>query len=340
MLSAKGGARLVPLAALLLLSALRAYSADQAPAVLQVLAPAGGTADRELEEVIGEFLAIEVERAGLRALRPRAAGRDLFTAAAALDATYVLSGVYTRTGQTVEIVLQWHDVAERRLIAETRGRGRLDLQLDAVLVLAVGELLDAAGARQPRRDDPDPASSVTAAAGVAGPVMPGGPAPEETPVKHWMTAVSAAPFLVSGDASDYLKLGVMPGLFAGRRVRAGEGVLAFGLHAGYGWFLTEGELESARIQVLPAGAEVRYEAAGASPFAFYLRAAAGPAVLSLDSGDGWRRKTTIFVSAGIGVVFALTPTYGFSLDTSYTLVSEAAFPLGGFTPALSTYMRF
>ena len=135
--------------------------------------------------------------------------------------------------------------------------------------------------------------------------------------------------------------GAMPSASAAYRIRLPAGTVAVGVATGYGRFLTQGELEDVNIEVIPIGADARYEIGDVGSLLIYFRAAAGPALLRFQPAEGgWLTKLVPFALVGIGVGIPLAGPFGLTFETSYSIYLEKDNPIMGFTPAVGTYVRW
>ncbi len=333
------------LAALLCLLAAFAAAADAAPRVLQIVQPQAGERDLELQEILTRFLRIELERAGLLPIpsdqdKPIAGARRLAALAAEQKARFVLIATYLRSGQDVELELQWLDPDSSRVAATEQRTAPINLELDGVVASAARVLLDRTGARRERVEVVEKPQTVERPVPLPPAISAAGVAPPE-PFRPFESTIAFSAVLTTGFASDYFKYGFMPSAFAGYRVRVPRAALALGLSAGYNSFVTEDAVEETGIETVPIGAEARYEYGGSGPLLVYLRAAAGPALLRFQPvGGDWLVKLVPFGIAGIGVGIPLTDLFGITVEASYSVYLEKAQPIMGFTPSIGTYVRW
>ncbi len=343
------------IAALLLGATASVVAADDPAArVVQVVGPQRGDQDTQLQEILTSFLSIEVERAGLSPVRPEDGQAAVTGAPAALSALaarqqarYVLVASYLRRGQQVFLDLRWFDSSSATVVANEQRVAAIDLDLDTALGSAAKALLDASGARRSRvLPSPDTVGAASAqAAPPASAQIPAAiaqaPAGRQESFTRFISSLSLSGVLVTGFASDYFKYGLMPSFFVGYRVALGAGVLAAGAGAGYGLFLTQGDLADIEIEAIPVSAGVRYELGGGGSLIVYLRAEAGPAMLRVrPSGGSAVSKIVPFGVAGIGIGVPLTGSIGFTFETSYSVYVESQNPIQGFTPAVGSYVRW
>jgi len=289
---------------------------------------------------------------------------------------YILITEYGSRGTDLEIRLAWYDPQTGEKTVEVIRRGRKDLVLDKLIRQALSELLSAVAdslADLPMREIlPENASAAATTAGLIGkpgPESSGHGDSEQTPItggsppaavpslpdaeinqpheltiaerqRHFEIGVGCAPFIATGAASEYFKLGILPSLnlnylFQGERNR-----FALGLYAGMNIFRASGAAASAETYLVPLGLNLRYEL-GVERFPCVMfGASAGPALFAMNtSSTGMLFGLTFYVRGTLGVRLPIGRTFALIIEAGYDFYWEQPHPIMGFSPALSTTFR-
>jgi hypothetical protein len=294
-------------------------------------------------------------------------------------ADYVLLSEYANRGQELEVSMVWYDPRTGERLQEVTRRGRKDLVLDKMIREVVSELLSAVEpslADLPIRELPaeqslfQPASvgTVSGAASSAGPASghapqhlpsPGGVSPRplppsegggseegtasaegSQPVKHFEIALGFAPFVTTGAASEYFKLGMLPSmslsyLFQGQLMRLG-----LGLYGGVNIFTAVGSVASSDNLIVPIGLNLRYEIGNERYPCVQFGISGGPALLVMDSTtNGMLAGLTFYGRGSLGVRLPLGRTFGLALEAGYDVYWEQPSPIMGFSPSVLTTIR-
>ncbi len=292
---------------------------------------------------------------------------------------FILLTEYASRGQELEIRMAWYDPKNGEKTEEVIRRGRKDLVLDKIIREALNELLTAVESSldtlEPREFVPiDPSvesvntglngnigSSDSAASGrmeppaslptedrndSLQPALPGVETPKsESPQvsekkKHFELALGCAPFIATGAASEYFKLGVMPVLnlsylFQGELSRFG-----LGLYGGMNYFTATGDLASAETFLIPTGVSLRYEIGSERYPSVIFGITSGPALLMMISSTNETfLGLTFFGRGSLGVRLPIGRTFAFLIEAGYDFYWEQPRPIMGFSPSVSTTIR-
>lgn len=320
--------------------------APQAPTVLVLTRALDSEAEKTFQTVVAESLRLALERGGLAV---RQDSRPAATEAAALpppwsslpEVEHLVAAEYGLVGSELELRLAWYPRGKKEPSATLTRRGRMDLALDRVILLAAEELLrgvnPALGAVRPPVTGP-------AVAVIAPPASP--PLPPEGSAgigdrrKRLEIGLGAGPFVTTGAASEYFKLGIMPVLNASFLLRGETRRLGLGLYAGANLFDAEGSLESASALLAPLGAAVRYELGRSSAPLIVLGLSAGPALISMDTSGGERLTgLTVYGRGSLGIRLPVGEVFGIAAEAGYDIYWERPYPIMGFCPAVYASMR-
>jgi hypothetical protein len=293
-------------------------------------------------------------------------------------ADFVLLSEYANRGQDLELRMVWYDPQTGERLQEVTRRGRKDLVLDKMIREVVSELLVAAGdslADLPLRELPaeqslfvpvgvgngsevgSTANQVDGHAGTlpsteSNPPRPQPPSDGGNPAngmmsiqepqgeKHFEIALGCAPFVTTGVASEYFKLGVLPSLslsyiFQGRLMR-----LALGLYSGLNYFSASGTVASASNFIIPLGLSLRYEIGNERHPSVQFGISSGPALFLMNStANGLLAGLTFYGRGSLGVRLPLGSTFGVTIEAGYDVYWEQPNPIMGFSPSVLTSIR-
>ncbi len=294
-------------------------------------------------------------------------------------ADFVLLSEYASRGQDLEIRMVWYDPQTGERLEEVTRRGRKDLVLDKMIREVVSELLAAVeGSLEdlPLRELPAEqslfqpvtvgtgsgvASSPDTVSGHAAHTLPstggnslrpappseGGGTPKGTPpaeerqaVKHFEIALGCAPFVTTGVASEYFKLGLLPSfsanyLFQGQLMRLG-----LGLYGGVNIFTATGSVASSDNYIIPLGLNLRFEIGSESHPCVQFGISSGPALFLMNStANGMLSGLTFYGRGSLGVRLPVGSTFGITIEVGYDVYWEQPSPIMGFSPSVLTGIR-
>jgi hypothetical protein len=269
----------------------------------------------------------------------------------------------------------WYDPRSGEQLQEVTRRGRKDLVMDRMIREVVSDLLAAVEpsiADLPMRELPaeqvlfqpvtagDGAGGASSTNSVTGhaprllpspdgdsprPALPsedGGAAGADQPPsgKHFEIALGCAPFVTTGAASEYFKIGVLPSLslsylFQGQLMR-----LALGLYTGVNWFAATGSVASSDNFIIPLGGSLRFEIGGERQPSVQFGISSGPALFLMDStANGMLTGLTFYGRGTLGVRLPLGGTFGVTIEAGYDVYWEQPTPIMGFSPSVLTTIR-
>lgn len=301
---------------------------------------------------------------------------DLLQTASDKQVDFILLTEYASRGSDLEIRMAWYDPKSGEKTQEVIRRGRKDLVLDKIIREALNELLagveSSLSSLEPRQISVSESPVVASAAGFNSSAADGGatvpnasaiqppaagaqmPAPSipgstvapasGTPasgrVRHFELAVGCAPFVATGVASEYFKLGVMPAVNLSYLLQGKISRLALGLYGGLNAFTAAGDLSSAQTFLIPVGASVRYEIGAQNYPSAVFGIAAGPALLMMNSSsDDTLLGLTVFGRGTLGVRLPIGSTFAVVIEAGYDVYLEQPQPIMGFSPAVFTTIR-
>jgi hypothetical protein len=294
-------------------------------------------------------------------------------------ADYVLLSEYANRGQELEIHMVWYDPQSGERLEEVTRRGRKDLVLDKMIREVVSDLLAAVEPSLedlPMRElpveqtlfQPVPVGTISGGASSANPANEHAPqnlpsaegssprpnppsgsgssekgdasAEEPRAVKHFEIALGCAPFVTTGVASEYFKLGVLPSvsfsyLFQGQLMRLG-----LGLYGGVNMFTATGSVASADNFIIPVGLNLRYEIGDERHICVQFGISGGPALFLMNStANGTLTGLTVYGRGTLGVRLPLGRTFGVTIEAGYDVYWEQPSPIMGFSPSVLTSIR-
>jgi hypothetical protein len=259
--------------------------------------------------------------------------------AEAHGATAVLVCRYGVEGQRMDVTLGWYDAATDASAAVVQATGRMDLNLDDVILNALDQILakmhgeiQAISARHPMDSSPavrtaglsrGAAITTTSAGTVSGP-------------RHRVLLCGGfAPFLPTGAAAYYFTLGYLPSLLASVFVDTSVGPIGLGLYAGMDCFTATGFQDYANTYLIPLGVDVRYELGNAHLRPFF-HVAGGPALLVMVTGaQGTVTDVLPFMKSGIGLEVMVTRGMGINALADYDVYFEMPYLVTGFSPSIN-----
>jgi hypothetical protein len=290
---------------------------------------------------------------------------------------FILLTEYASRGQELEIRMAWYDPQSREKTQEVIRRGRKDLILDKTIREALNELLLAVQSSldnlEPREFVPADGSAAAFNAGyhtngaangaatAGGPLLPVGPGidgtlpapavpgsgstqPDAEQVqerkRHFDLGVGFAPFVATGAASEFFKLGLMPVVQASYLFQGETGRVALGLYGGLNFFSADASFGSAETFLIPMAVSLRYEVGGEHSPSVLFGIYSGPALLMMDDEAGETLLGfTVFGRGSLGVRLPVGRTMALLVEAGYDLYWEQPRPIMGFAPAVFTTMR-
>jgi hypothetical protein len=295
-------------------------------------------------------------------------------------ADFVLLTEYANRGQELEIRMVWYDPQSGEQLQEVTRRGRKDLVLDKMIREVVSELLTAVEpviADLPMRELPaeqalfQPVTAGTGAGGASSTNTVNGHAPQTLPSqdgapprpappaegggtaggaaeteeprrsKHFDIALGFAPFIATGTASEYFKLGIMPVVNLSYLFQGDVSRFGLGIYGGVNTFTAAGNLSTAQTYLIPAGVSLRYEIGGERYPAVVFGIASGPALMLMTkevTGEALM-GLTFFGRGTLGVRLPIGGTFAVLIEAGYDVFWEEPQPIMGFSPAVYTTIR-
>lgn len=290
---------------------------------------------------------------------------------------FILLTEYASRGRELEVRMAWYDPQSGEKTEEVIRRGRKNLVLDKVIREALNELLVAVESSidslEPREfipvDNPVPAATADfktsgAVRGVAtnpaqvqpyspgsngeipSPLLPGSeairPGVESAPERkrHFEIGLGCAPFVATGAASEYFKLGVMPVLNLSYLFQGDLSRFGLGLYGGLNYFTATGGLASAETFLIPMGVSLRYEIGSERYPSVIFGITAGPALMMMISSTNETfLGLTFFGRGSLGVRLPVGRTFALVIEAGYDFYWEQPHPIMGFSPSVSTTIR-
>ena len=290
---------------------------------------------------------------------------------------FILLTEYASRGRELEIRMAWYDPQSGEKTEEVIRRGRKDLVLDKIIREALNELLVAVensiDSLEPREFIPvdNPVSATTADFKTSGaangaatnparvqpyspgsnndipsPLLPGSeanrPGVESAPERkrHFEIGLGCAPFVATGAASEYFKLGVMPVLNLSYLFQGDLSRFGLGLYGGLNYFTATGDLASAETFLIPMGVSLRYEIGSERYPSVIFGITSGPALLMMISSTNETfLGLTFFGRGSLGVRLPVGRTFALLIEAGYDFYWEQPHPIMGFSPSVSTTIR-
>ena len=291
-------------------------------------------------------------------------------------ADFVLLSEYSNRGQELEICMVWYDPQTGERLQEVTRRGRKDLVMDKMIREVVHELLAAVEPSLedlPLRELPaeqslfQPVSVGTVSGGASSANSANGHAPQnlpsadgsttrpappteggvqtsttatEGPVKHFEITLGCAPFVTTGVASEYFKLGVLPSVSLSYLIQGQLMRLGLGVYGGVNIFTAAGSVASAENLIIPMGLNLRYEIGNERYPCVQFGISSGPALFLMDSTvNGTLTGLTFYGRGTLGVRLPLGRTFGVTIEAGYDVYWEQPSPIMGFSPSVLTSIR-
>ncbi len=345
--------------------------------IVETALPADGDPTGRWAEVIRETVRLRLATSGLpeEVLHPLPPPEDgsvgsFLDAAAGVDnATLAIVSDYDIEGNRIEMDLSLYDVETQELIASDSRDGRLDLDLDEVILEAVDSVLAMAAVllglspevfgQQPERvaeslgpgDNADTAgisrdtdvdrdtSPDPDAGGDEASQSSGAERRTEKP-RRMQLLCGASPFIASGASGEYFSLGIRPVLNLVFAIPLPTGEVGAGLLIEGNRMAAEGTLGSGITYLGSVAPEVRYQSASSNTLSIFARLAIGASFLYFSSENGEKLQEVIpYGSTGVGAGFLFTERFGIVAETSFAIYFEGEEPIMGFAPTLQLMWR-
>lgn len=295
------------------------------------------------------------------------------------SADYVLLSEYANRGRELEIHMVWYDPQSGERLEEVTRRGRKDLVLDKMIREIVSDLLAAVEpslADLPLRELPAeqslfrPVSVGTVSGGASSANSVNEHAPQNLPsadgssprpappsgsgnsgksttsteepqaVKHFEIALGCGPFVTTGVASEYFKLGVLPSMSLSYLIQGQLMRLGLGLYGGVNMFTANGSVASADNLIVPMGLNLRYEIGNDRYPCVQFGISGGPALFLMNStANGMLTGLTFYARGTLGVRLPLGSSFGLTIEAGYDVYWEQPSPIMGFSPSVLTSIR-
>ena len=297
-------------------------------------------------------------------------GETVLGLARSSEADFVLVSRYSNRNKRIIIDLEWYDASTEEMTASAVREGSVDLDLDRTVGSGIEEILVSVSERLaslPKRTDEGAETVSNELAVLPGDTKPGEPGEgngvpageisslppvTETPAKdeeqdaaaprkirHFEVSVGFAPFITTGEGSEYFKIGFQPVVYSNVRLITPIGLLCWGLHVGLNAFHAEGLAAVSDNFLIPVGADIRFILGDERPLGVFFRVAGGPSIFVVNSDVGQYSKIILYALGGIGINISFVEAFGMGIEASYTVFFEEAFPIMGFTPALYLFLR-
>lgn len=311
--------------------------------------------DREVQvlfqDVIGRSVRWNLERRNLGVVEKNAPAFEidgiqdplrLLDSSDRKRADYVLLLEYANRGRDLEIRMVWYDPHSAEKLEEVTRRGRKDLVLDRMIREVLTELLlsvEDSLASLPLRELPAEQSIFTPMT-VDSEVI--SPVPESPPQRRKYVEISlgCAPFITTGGASEYFKLGILPAMNLSYLFRGESSRFALGLYTGLNYFSASGAIASSDNFIIPIGLSGRYELGNERYPTVIFGISARPALFLMNSTTGGMLRGLTFYGRGsLGVRLPIDKTFGITLEAGYELYWEEPSPIMGFSPSAAATIR-
>ncbi|MBN2554113.1 MAG: hypothetical protein JXB06_15150 [Spirochaetales bacterium] len=198
---------------------------------------------------------------------------------------------------------------------------------------------DSASGSQPRIGGVEPPLPAPTAPAAPAPERPAAASPRERQ-RHFDIGLGCAPFVATGTASEYFKLGVMPVMSLSYLFQRDISRFGVGLYGGLNVFTATGELDSAETFLIPMGVCLRYEIGSERYPAVVFALASGPALLMMSESTGdTLRGITVFGRGSLGVRLPVGRVFALLIEAGYDVYWEQPQPIMGFSPAVYTTVR-
>jgi hypothetical protein len=159
-------------------------------------------------------------------------------------------------------------------------------------------------------------------------------------VKHFEIALGCAPFVTTGIASEYFKLGVLPSMSFSYLVQGPRMRLGLGLYTGVNLFTATGSVASSDNFIIPMGLHLRYEIGSERYPCVQFGLSGGPALFLMNStANGMLTGLTVYGRGSLGVRLPLGRTFGIVVEVGYDVYWEQPSPIMGFSPSVLTTIR-
>lgn len=311
--------------------------------------PTGGWADVIRETVRLRLAAVGLPEEALLSVPPPPEG-DISRLLEDLEkrgVSLALISEYEIGSNEIVMNLTLYDVDTGEPLASDRRRGRLDLELDEVILAAVDSVLSFAALTLGLSAE-DFQRSPESAAALQQPQST--PEPEEitdetldTPETRALSIhllTGASPFFPTGASGSFFGLGIRPVVDLVFAVPLRTGELGFGLLVEGNRVPSEGTLSRGATSLVSLAPELRFQSASSNTLSVFVRLSAGASFLYFVSDDGEKLQGVIpYGSTGVGAGFLFSKRFGIVAETGFAIYFEGEDPIMGFAPALQAQWR-
>lgn len=295
--------------------------------------------DDPLRVVIKEAVLLELRIAGLEAFAVAEQGTG--------SPDFRIDSIYRSDGEEITVDIQCLD-GKDDVIASTTLYKRITLSFDSQIQKIVSrDILPAipptmAMTRKEIRTVEKAAAAALAAETAANEVQ------EELTVENrfgresrpWRLQFGYAPFIATGEASEFLDIGHESRIFFGYAFGVGKMEIVPGIFVGGLYVVATGSLASTQNLFIPAGISVSLNFPGPllTP---YVRLGGGIATLMvLGGGAGTQTKIIPYGEGAVGAEFAFGKVFGLAIDVAFQAYLENSLIILGFAPGLMFSFRF
>ena len=318
--------------------------------------------------IINDSIDLELQIEDFQSIpHPSSFLKEMYGIAASKGASYIIDSDLILKSDTIQFTLSAYRVADQMPVHQESGKHKIDLDLDQSVRVTASILVNAIKADS--RINRDLLITFAAEDKIDGTLESAGgdesddaqvPAEpekkEETEVgdsekspessrdmgafKKFYFSAGFAPFMTTGDASQYFTMGMAPEGHLSRRFKIPSGYLSLGVFGSWNMIEASGVLYDSKINFISAGPELRYGAYINQTMDLYFSMGGGMTLFRMDRDeDGIEQTFVPYAAGGLGLNFNFSSFMGLYISSTFFVYFEESITITGFLPAIGIHFR-
>ena len=303
-------------------------------------------------DIINDSIDLELKIEDFRSIHHTSSFlNEMYGIAASKGASYIIDSDLVLQSSSINFTLTAYRVADQMPVHQESGKHKIDLDLDQSVRVSASILVNAikADSRINRdlliQSDPDLKAEELDSEEIIHSEDPvelqeGMTVPQSRPFKKISISAGYAPFMTTGEASQYFTLGMAPEVHLAFRIKNPSGYWSIGFFGSWNMIDASGVLFDSQIDFIAAGPELRY-GADINPFLdLYFSMGGGMSLFRMNRNEEGNKQTYVpYAAGGLGLNFNFTTFMGLYLSSSYCVYFEESLYITGFLPAIGIHIR-